>query len=312
MRGLVAILLLSTSAFAADLPPALDLRAPEGGVQTAFSDRAYDRYPLPIRAFGGEEAATEEIAGRVIWSAFRIDSEVTTAALKDAYLKHLTELGFTELFACRTTTCGGFDFAFDAALLPAPGMLLDVDDFRQTSMMRAGDGARASVLVSRVLDAAYVQTVLVTPADPDIALVASGGVATAPETVILPRDEKTLYDRLIADGRIEIEGLVFEPGGAVLSPGSEEGLGLLARLLNRNPIDVIIVGHSDNEGALESNRELSLSRAQAVVAALEARGVVASQMSAEGLGFLAPIATNATEEGRAQNRRVDLVLKSKP
>ncbi|MEM9098907.1 MAG: OmpA family protein [Pseudomonadota bacterium] len=304
--------MFATPALAADLPPALDLRAPDGGVQTAFSDQAYDSYPLPIGPFGQSEPATKELVGRVIWAAFRVDSGVSTAALADAYRHHLTEIGFVEAFSCRTTECGGFDFGFEAALLPAPGMLIDVDDFRQMSWRRAEDGAHASVLISRVLNAAYVQTVLVSPAEPDVALVPASSIATAPETVILPRDEKTLYDRLIADGRIEIEGLVFEPGGAVLSPGSEQGLDLLARLLNRNEIDVVIVGHSDNEGTLGANRDLSLRRAQAVVAALENRGVITSQMSAEGLGFLAPIATNATEEGRAQNRRVDLVLKSKP
>ncbi|MEM8790374.1 MAG: OmpA family protein [Pseudomonadota bacterium] len=312
MRQLLALLVLCTPAFAADLPPEFDLRAPENGVQTAHSDRAYDSYPLPIAAFGGEQDAVEELRGRVIWSAYRVDGEVTSAALIDAYRARLSEDGFAALFECETRECGGFDFNFEAALLPAPGMLIDVDDFRQLTMRRESDGAHASILVSRVLQAAYVQTVLVVEAEPDVTLVPSGGVNTAPETVILPRDEKMLFDRLIAAGSIEIEGLVFEPGGAILSDGSEEGLDLLARLLNRNPIDVVIVGHSDNQGDLETNRALSLERAQSVIAALEQRGVVASQMSAEGLGFLAPIATNATEEGRAMNRRVDLVLKSLP
>ena len=73
-------------------------------------------------------------------------------------------------------------------------------------------------------------------------------------------------------------------------------------------LHVAIVGHSDNQGTLVLNLELSRQRAEAVMQALVERGISPERMEAHGLGYLAPLASNATEGGRAANRRVELVL----
>lgn len=308
MRGLAALLLAAVPAAAMDLPDLLDAGAPEGSVQTAHLDEAFDIYPMPVAAFGAGETATENVEGRVIWSAYRLDTLATTGEVVAGYRNWLADRGFEARFECAAEDCGGFDFRFEAAILPAPGMLMDVADFRQLTMLRSADGAHASILTSRVLASTYIQTVMVLPSEGRLEIGPSEAVATAKETVILPQDEKTLYDQLVSDGHVRIDGLVFETGGATLSPDSDEAIGLLARLLNRNDISVVIVGHSDNQGGLSANRDLSKRRATAVMTALEARGVSAAQMSAEGVGFLAPIASNGTEDGRRLNRRVELVL----
>lgn len=310
MRGVVLLaLLFGWPAQAMDLPETLDAGAPTGAEQTAHADRDLDTYALPIGDFSQPDLAVLPLTGRVVWSAFRLTGTDTVAAVIAGYRKRLADLGFRPLFACETRECGGFDFRFEAELLPAPGMLLDTADFAQLSMERGQDRTFVSVLVSRVLDAVYIQTVLVAEAAEVPDLQPSPGVETAPETVILPQDEKALFDQLIVNGHVPIAGLSFETGGAVLSPESGEALDLLGRLLNRNDIEVVIVGHSDNEGGLEPNKALSRKRAEAVREALIARGVAAAQMEADGVAFLAPVSSNATEEGRAANRRVELVLK---
>ncbi len=107
-----------------------------------------------------------------------------------------------------------------------------------------------------------------------------------------------------------VPGLDFEVGGAALSPGSAAALDRLAAVLSAEGAPpVVVVGHSDNQGGLELNIDLSRQRAESVRQALIERGVPADRLEARGVGFLAPLASNATEAGRALNRRVELVLK---
>ena len=72
-------------------------------------------------------------------------------------------------------------------------------------------------------------------------------------------------------------------------------------------LKVWVVGHTDNVGSMESNVTLSGARAAAVVRVLAQRGMGANRLAPHGAGPYAPVSSNATEEGRARNRRVDLV-----
>lgn len=307
MAGL-ALAALAAAAKGAGFDPG----APAGAAPTGEHIRAFDRYELPVGPYDRDGAETLALDGEVAMRSFRIaDTEATTAAVIQSYRDGLTALGFETVFACRTDECGGFDFRFGVALLPAPAMLMDTADFAQLSMKRTGErDVHVSVLASRVLGHVYVQTVSVTETGVATRVAPSPGAAAADEILTLPQDERSLRDRLLADGHVRVEGLAFEPGGARLSEASTEALDRLARLLGRNPeLRVAIVGHSDNAGGLDVNIELSRTRAEAVMAALAERGVAADRMAAHGVGWLAPVATNATVAGRALNRRVELVLR---
>ncbi|MFB3815299.1 MAG: OmpA family protein [Terriglobales bacterium] len=83
-----------------------------------------------------------------------------------------------------------------------------------------------------------------------------------------------------------------------------------AALKSAPDLQLEVAGHTDNVGTAAANQKLSEDRAKAVLAALVARGVVASRLTARGYGQTAPIADNRTEEGRANNRRVELVKRS--
>ncbi len=114
----------------------------------------------------------------------------------------------------------------------------------------------------------------------------------------------------IADtGSVAIYGIYFDTGQSEIKPESEAALTEITKLLTQNPaLKVLIVGHTDMVAGLDSNMKLSQARAQAVVSTLTAKhGIAAARMTPMGVGPCAPLASNKTEEGRAKNRRVELV-----
>ena len=108
---------------------------------------------------------------------------------------------------------------------------------------------------------------------------------------------------------VTLGDVLFDTGQASLKPGADLALNRLATYLTNNPdTKILIEGHTDSRGSDDYNEALSERRAQAVATALESRGVSASQIQTRGLGKSFPVATNATPEGRQQNRRVEVVL----
>ena len=104
--------------------------------------------------------------------------------------------------------------------------------------------------------------------------------------------------------------VLFEMGKAALKSESADWLSSIARILVFNPQSKIrIEGHTDNVGSATSNQVLSENRAKAVVEALKKMGVPASvAFEVKGFGFSKPLAPNNTEEGRSQNRRVEVFI----
>ena len=115
------------------------------------------------------------------------------------------------------------------------------------------------------------------------------------------------------NGKVALYGIYFDLDKAVVKPESKPTLDEIAKLLGAAPsLKLIVVGHTDNGGSLDYNLDLSRRRAKAVVDALVADySVAANRLGSGGVGYLAPAATNDTEEGRGLNRRVELV-KDKP
>ena len=124
--------------------------------------------------------------------------------------------------------------------------------------------------------------------------------------VTLTADE--IGNSIGADGRVVIYGLYFDFDKATIKPESQPQLAQMIAYLRSDPsVHVYVVGHSDNKGELDYNLQLSAARAKSVVAALVGAGVDAGRLTAKGVGPLAPLASNKTEEGQAKNRRVELV-----
>jgi OmpA-OmpF porin, OOP family len=120
---------------------------------------------------------------------------------------------------------------------------------------------------------------------------------------------KDIYDELSASGRWTTQGILFETGKSDLKPESTPTLKAIAAALKGHPdLKVEIQGHTDNVGSAASNLTLSQARAEAVKAALESDYAVSGdQLTAKGFGDTKPVTKNTTPEGRANNRRVEIV-----
>jgi outer membrane protein OmpA-like peptidoglycan-associated protein len=122
-------------------------------------------------------------------------------------------------------------------------------------------------------------------------------------------DAAAMAQGLTDAGEVAIYGIYFDTGKSDLKLESEPALDEIAKLLKGNPtLKVFIVGHTDMVGDPAANVKLSQARAQAVVTALVTKnGIAAARLTPFGAGPYAPVASNKTEEGRAKNRRVELV-----
>jgi outer membrane protein OmpA-like peptidoglycan-associated protein len=110
------------------------------------------------------------------------------------------------------------------------------------------------------------------------------------------------------NGKVALYGILFEYDKATITPDSEPTLAEIAKLLNEKPdLKVLVVGHTDATGSFDYNLKLSQRRAESVVENLAGRGVSRERLFPVGVSFACPVATNATEDGRAKNRRVELV-----
>lgn len=122
-------------------------------------------------------------------------------------------------------------------------------------------------------------------------------------------DAASLGSEIKATGRVAVYGILFDTGKSTIKPESAEAIAEIAKLLKTNTaLRIGVVGHTDNVGGIENNLKLSQDRAEAVrIFLVREHGIAAARLKAFGCGLFAPVASNGTEEGRAKNRRVELV-----
>jgi len=122
-------------------------------------------------------------------------------------------------------------------------------------------------------------------------------------------DAASFGNDLKSTGHAAVYGIYFDTGKSVVKPESDAALGEIANLLKADAgLKVYVVGHTDNVGGMDSNMKLSQARAEAVMNALAGKyGIAAARLKSYGVASLAPVASNDTEDGKAKNRRVELV-----
>ncbi len=291
---------------------AVTLDMPSNAVLTAEVDEGVGSYDMPTAMWTPDGLPVLTGTGDVRQQAWRIDVPgLTTQQLLNPLVDQLKDDGFEVLFSCTDDACGGFDFRFATPVLPAPNMHVDLGDYRFIAAQRTLEGSveLLSLFASRSTTAGYIQIIRVGSAD-DVPVAAPD--APAVRAVSAPTITGDLADSLEANGRFVLSDLAFETGSAQLGEGTFATLDDLAAYLLANPErTVALVGHTDSVGSLDSNIALSKRRAGSVLERLvTSYDVPRRQLDAQGMGYLAPVASNLNDDGREANRRVEVIITS--
>jgi OOP family OmpA-OmpF porin len=223
-----------------------------------------------------------EVEGRVYKTFYVHQGNASALQVMRNYETALKTAGFTTVVTGKVASLPSMEDARDGAL------------FAAFTMMKTGQPAL------------YVNILI----DPNVGEPVSRVVIVEPEQMqqVYAIDASSLYAGLSADGRVAVYGINFDTAKSTISADSEAVLTQVRELLSAHPeLKLKIEGHTDDVGASAANRTLSQQRAAAVKAWLVRNGVAEARLSAEGLGDSRPASLNDTDEGRAKNRRVELV-----
>jgi OOP family OmpA-OmpF porin len=308
MRPALALLLIMLPGLAG----AVTLDLPANANLEADVTETPGIYEMPIGPWREDGMPILSEEGTLRQQAWRIDGAgLTTAQILLPLRAQLTEAGFDILFECQTEGCGGFDFRFATRVMNAPDMHVDLGDFRYLAAERDNDSGieLVSLLISRSAQAGHVQLTRVGPPTDTRDMASATGTALS-STAATPQEG--LAAELERTGRAVLSDLTFETGSAQLGSGTFASLETLSDYLTASPERrVALVGHTDSVGALEGNISLSRRRAGSVLERLVSDyAVPRRQLEAEGMGYLAPIASNLTDAGREANRRVEVIMLS--
>jgi outer membrane protein OmpA-like peptidoglycan-associated protein len=265
-------------------------------VVTGYQVKDFDAARMQGAPFKDDKPAdARRLEGRITRIAYRTAPGPSILEVSRNFETQLAKAGFETLLACDTDACGGIPFTEAVDALPVPQMWVDGFNYHYFSAHKtdAGHEIYASVLVSQNNQDITAQLTIAELGTIEDKMVNAAAMAKG----------------LGETGHIALYGIYFDTDKAVLKPESRPTLEQIAKLLTGQPqLNVFIVGHTDNQGAYEYNLDLSRRRAEAIAAELvKSFRIAQPRLRTAGLGFLAPVGSNASEAGRALNRRVELV-----
>ncbi len=272
-----------------------------GSVITEYAHKEYDEFTLPLGKIVGTEKVqkTQHLEGKVTRIRYAGPPGRSTLEVLRNYQEALRNAGFETLYTCAKEECGGGIVTLFAA-------------FRE-ALHPAWQSRLVSAKLSRPEGDTYV--CLLVDDNFNTAVANRPGVSVyvvemkPMEAGLVTVNAEALAGDISRTGHVAVYGIYFDTGKADVKPESDAALGEITKLLEQDPkLKLHVVGHTDNVGSMTSNMDLSRRRADAVLKVLTAKhGIGAARLDAQGVGPLAPVASNKTEDGRAKNRRVELV-----
>lgn len=259
----------------------------------------YEFYLLlgPVKSSAIKEAKKEKLEGKVTLIQYQTPSAKTSYEIFKNYERAIKEAGFQILYIGRGEEIKGIKefckhngFLFYADVSDDPKGLFHISAKNSqgtialsVSIMSSDNPNMGPKVYLGIVEKSQLETGLITAKD-----------------MLIEMNQK---------GHVAIYGIYFDFDKADIKPESESTIKEIAKLLKENPnLKLYIIGHTDNVGKLEYNLDLSRRRAEAVVKELTTKyGIDKSRLIPFGVGPLAPVTSNDMEEGRAKNRRVEIV-----
>jgi outer membrane protein OmpA-like peptidoglycan-associated protein len=317
------------------------LKRYEGSFIVAYDQKAFAEFILPlsrleevpgkkdhknVRAY--EPKQKKALEGAYTRLVYVIPANRSPLEVLRNYQEEIRSKGGKILYECKAEECGGkpqggsdgwaghmtlarFLYPDDRVTDPFGSngwcaMMEDVADLRYTAAELPAEGAHVSVFTytlkvgsNRYCEALNERTIAIV----DIV------EAKEREQKMVTVQASEMAKSIAGTGRIALYGIYFAFNKADVKPDSDPALEQIAKLLKESSaLKLLVVGHTDNVGSFSFNMDLSQRRAAAVVTALATRyGVSKDRLTPVGVSFASPVASNKTEDGRAKNRRVELV-----
>lgn len=286
--GCILFLAAGAILHAKDHPLIKPYQGSTGGIKAVRDFDAYELITGPIKS---GKAKFLHLEGKVTEIGYLTPPGRSILEVYGNYESSLKQAGFEVLFACKAAECG-------AGWMRVKGLGDIFTGYENTRVLTAKLAKKeGDVYVALHMPAAGGVTLLniieVKPMD----------------TGMVKVDAAALGRDITRQGHVALYGIFFDTGKADIKPESEATLNEIAALLKGTAqLRIHVVGHTDSTGDLAMNLDLSRRRANAVVQALAAKyGIPAARLQSHGVGPLAPLASNDDEDGRARNRRVELV-----
>jgi OOP family OmpA-OmpF porin len=311
---LVALLTAALPCAAADLKGSADhplIPRHDGSEIVAYATEAFAQRRLlsaPAKHYGGLDKnrdAVLSVEGKLTSITYRAAPERSSLEVYRNYQQALDASGFVPVFECSQSECGGRNFNHAASPKAYYNGFGEYHAQQQYLLSK----------LDRPEGAVYAALYVVTNKagggpNKDRAMVQLDVVELKPmENRMVVIHAKAMEKDLQRSGRIALYGIQFDHDQDIMRADAKPQLDEIAKLLAASPqLKVLVVGHTDAQGKLDYNRELSTRRARSITEALiKDYGIDRSRLTPVGVGMAAPVASNRSEAGRAENRRVELV-----
>jgi OmpA-OmpF porin, OOP family len=315
------------------------LKRYEGSFIVAYEHKSFDEFNLPLSKL--EEVADKKdthnnrfyepkqkksLEGERTRLVYLIPADRSPLEVLRNYEEEIKKKGGKILFECKAEECGGDesrsssggggDMSLSMYLYPQErisdpnfsngscAQTEQIVDQRYAAAELPDEGAHISILTYTMHDDLYCKAF----DSRSIAVVDILQTKAREQKMVTVKAEE-MASKIANTGSVALYGIYFDFNKSDLKPESDATLNEIAKLLkNDNSLKLLVVGHTDNVGTFDFNTGLSQRRAAAVVAALSTKyGIAKSRLTPVGVSFAAPVASNKTDEGRAKNRRVELV-----